>query len=68
MNDNPVPFGKTAYEIIADIVAEYDYPVSFGFPAGHIKDNRALILGRKVKLKVENNNCSLFFRTPKKLL
>lgn len=52
MKDNDTPFGKTAYEIIAEAVEEYDYPVCYGFPAGHREDNRALILGRKVKLVV----------------
>ncbi len=52
MKDNTVPFGKTVEEIIADAVKKYKYPVCFGFPAGHIPDNRALILGRKVNLSV----------------
>lgn len=49
-NDNP--FGKTAFEIIAEAVAEYDYPLCFDFPAGHIENNHPLILGREVELKV----------------
>ena len=53
MQDNTDPFGKTAYEIIADAVAEYDYPVCFGFPAGHQKENRTLILGRQVNLSID---------------
>jgi muramoyltetrapeptide carboxypeptidase len=52
MNDNIVPYGKTAEEIIADAVAEYSYPVCFRFPAGHQEDNRALILGRNSILNV----------------
>jgi len=52
MNDNTVPYGKTANEIIAEAVADYDYPVCFDFPAGHGENNLALILGRKVKLRV----------------
>ncbi len=52
MKDNSIPFGKTAEEIISEIVKEYDYPVCFDFPAGHLDDNRALILGRKCNLKV----------------
>jgi len=52
MNDNTIPFGKTAEEIISASVAEYSYPVCFHFPAGHQDDNRALILGRKIILNV----------------
>lgn len=52
MKDNTIPFGKTAEEIIIDAVKEYDYPVCFDFPAGHVEKNLALYFGRKVKLKV----------------
>jgi muramoyltetrapeptide carboxypeptidase len=61
MNDNTIPFGKQAEEIILEAVAEFDYPVCFQFPAGHIHDNRALILGREVNLKVENERVTLKF-------
>jgi muramoyltetrapeptide carboxypeptidase len=52
MRDNEVPYGRNALEIIAEAVEEYSYPVCYHFPAGHVDDNRALILGRKVKLEV----------------
>ncbi|MGZ4036057.1 MAG: S66 peptidase family protein [Bacteroidia bacterium] len=52
MKDNTIPFGKTAEEIIIDAVKEYNYPVCFNFPAGHIDKNCAMIFGRKVKLEV----------------
>ncbi len=51
MNDNLVPFGKTAYEIIKEAVSDYSYPVYFGFPSGHIADNRAIIMGAKSKIE-----------------
>jgi muramoyltetrapeptide carboxypeptidase len=53
MKDNAIPFGKTAEEIILDAVKEYNYPVCFNFPAGHIDKNLALYFGKKVQLKVE---------------
>ena len=52
MKDNTIPFGKTAEEIILDAVNEYDYPVCFNFPAGHIDRNLALLFGRKIKLEI----------------
>ena len=55
MKDNTLPFGKTAEEIVADVVGKYDYPVCFDFPAGHIKSNCAFILGAQTTLEVGDN-------------
>ena len=53
MHDNTVPFGRTAEQIVADAVAEYDYPVAFHCPFGHIgTENLALPLGVEVDLQV----------------
>lgn len=52
MKDNQTPFGKTAEEIICESVAEFDYPVCFGFPAGHQEKNLALPFGRRANLNV----------------
>lgn len=57
-----IPFGQTPEELIFEIVKEYDYPVCFNFPAGHIDDNQALILGREVMLKVSNNDVVLSYK------
>jgi muramoyltetrapeptide carboxypeptidase len=61
MHDNDIPFGKTAEEIILDCVSEYDFPVVFNFQAGHLDDNRALILGRKVTLEVGESKSKITF-------
>jgi muramoyltetrapeptide carboxypeptidase len=53
MKDNDIPFGQSAEQIIMSHVSEYNFPVSFNFPAGHISDNRALIFGRKVSMNVK---------------
>ena len=55
MNDNTIPFGKTAEEIIRDVVSEYTYPVAFNIPAGHINDNCPLVFGKKVNFCVDKN-------------
>lgn len=52
MKDTERPFGKDVYEIISDLVAEYDYPVCYGFPVSHGKENYALKMGAGYKLKV----------------
>lgn len=58
MRDNETPFGKTAVEIVAEHVAGFSYPVAFDFPAGHVADNRAVILGGKARLDVSGGGCS----------
>jgi muramoyltetrapeptide carboxypeptidase len=60
MKDNKVPFGCTAYDIIKEHVEEYNYPVCFGFPAGHIEDNRALVMGRTYSLQVSKDVVRLY--------
>jgi len=60
IHDNPDPFGKTVEQAIFDVVKEYDYPVCFGFPAGHQSDNRALFLGKKTTLRVIASSSALF--------
>lgn len=59
MKDTERPFGQTAYEIIHDAVAEYDYPVCFGFPVSHDKENYALKTGAGYKLKVSKSKVLL---------
>ena len=51
-----IAFGQTADEVIWDIVKEYDYPVCFNFPTGHIENNLSMVLGAEVSLKIETNN------------
>ncbi|MEE4197615.1 MAG: LD-carboxypeptidase [Bacteroidales bacterium] len=52
MNDHPDSFGKSAYEIIRDLVSEYSFPVCYQFPAGHIPINLALVMGANAELEV----------------
>jgi len=60
MKDNKVRFNKTAEEIIGEAVAGYSFPVLYGFPAGHTPDNRALIFGREVTMKVDGDSEIIF--------
>ncbi len=50
MHDNAIPFGHTAEEIVAACCAEYDFPMRFNFPAGHLPDNRAIRLGCEMEI------------------
>jgi muramoyltetrapeptide carboxypeptidase len=59
MKDNAISFGKNAEEIILDAVNEYNYPVCFNFPAGHIDRNLALSLGKDIELNVSPEGVSL---------
>ena len=59
MKDTERPFGKTVYEIINEIVSEYDYPVCYDFPVSHGKENMALKIGSGYKLKVGKSKVTL---------
>ncbi len=61
MNDNLIPYGKTAKEIILETVKKYSYPVCFGAPAGHLDDNRALVFGGEIKLMVSKAGVKVSF-------
>lgn len=52
MHDNNIPYGATANEIIYNAVKEFNYPICFNFPSGHINNNNTLMLGLKADLKV----------------
>ncbi len=52
---------QTISEIIVDAVQDYDYPVCFNFPAGHVDYNLPLILGKEVHLEVNENQVNLNF-------
>lgn len=56
IEEENIPFGQTADEVAWDLVQEYDYPVCFNFPTGHIDNNLSMVLGAEVNLKVEVNN------------
>jgi len=62
MNDNDIPFGKTAEEIIIDVLGAVDFPILFNVPAGHIADNRALIMGGNTIVEVNANSDSIIIQ------
>jgi muramoyltetrapeptide carboxypeptidase len=53
IKDNDIPFGQTVSQIVMNVIKDYNYPVCFDFPAGHIPDNLSIILGAKLHLDVD---------------
>ncbi len=52
-------FGRTLYDIVLDRVRAYGYPVCFGFPVGHQKNNMALKCGVRHRLDITSAAVSL---------
>jgi muramoyltetrapeptide carboxypeptidase len=52
---------KSVAQIIASAVSEYDYPVCFNFPAGHVDNNFPLKLGETVQFEVTKRAVILAF-------
>ena len=52
---------KTVYELIADAVCQYDFPVCFNFPAGHTDNNFPVIFGTQSVLTINENGVKLQF-------
>lgn len=50
--DTERPFGQTVEELIRDLLKDVSYPVCYGFPVSHEKENFALKVGAKYRLKV----------------
>ncbi len=61
IKDNTVPFGKSIEEIILDATKDYNYPVCFNFPSGHIQNNTPLVFYKPCTLKVTKNEVSLTY-------
>lgn len=60
MKDNAdVPYGITPWEMVAEHVASYDFPVAYNFPVSHEADNWALVCGREARLEVTTNGTLL---------
>ena len=59
---NTTSWGKPIEQLILDVFEECDFPVLFDFPAGHEKDNRALIFGRTVELSINSYESTVVFK------
>ncbi len=61
MRKNTTLWGTSVEQLILDALADYDFPIAFNMPAGHEKDNRAMILGRTIKLTVAKDKSTVVF-------
>jgi muramoyltetrapeptide carboxypeptidase len=52
-------FGRTIYDIVLEKTKEFDYPVCFGFPVGHQKNNFALKCGIRHRLTIDAYHSTL---------
>lgn len=49
----------TLHVVFNDIMGEYDYPVIYDFPAGHIADNLPLPIGTRVRISSDSPHLSI---------
>jgi muramoyltetrapeptide carboxypeptidase len=61
MKETRIPWNKSPEKIISDIVKDYNYPVFFNFPAGHISDNRAFYIGKKARMELAGKRVKLSY-------
>jgi muramoyltetrapeptide carboxypeptidase len=66
MNDNTIPFGESAIDIIARHAQDFDFPVAFGLPIGHSSHHLPLVFGEKVTLEVNSDASTLNFNHGRK--
>jgi muramoyltetrapeptide carboxypeptidase len=59
---NNNPWGKSLVEMILEIGLDCNIPVTMGFPAGHLNDNRAFFMGRNAELIVNENSAQLTWK------
>jgi len=62
LGEEKIPFGQTPEEVIWELVKEYEYPVCFNFPTGHIDDNRAMVLGKNIALNVNKQEVQFNYK------
>ncbi|MGY3214231.1 S66 peptidase family protein [Mucilaginibacter sp. HD30] len=61
IKDNDIPFGQNVPEIVMNVVKEYNYPVCFDFPAGHIPNNLSIVLGQQVVMSNDGSTLKVYY-------
>lgn len=58
IKESTIPWGRDYREITLE---HFECPVYFNFPAGHVQDNRALIMGRKISISLNESTVKFEF-------
>jgi muramoyltetrapeptide carboxypeptidase len=59
---NTTEWGVSIEQLFLDALSDYDFPIAFNMPAGHEDDNRAMIFGRTIDLKVSKDESTVVFQ------
>ena len=62
MRKNTTLWGTSVEQLVIDALSDYDFPIAFNMPAGHEKDNRAMIMGRTIDLDVKKEKSIVNFK------
>jgi muramoyltetrapeptide carboxypeptidase len=61
IEESKIPWGKSIEETISGILSEYEFPLFFNFPAGHISDNHAFYIGKQAKIVLKGKKAILSY-------
>jgi len=61
LRKNTTLWGTSIEQLVLDALSEYDFPIAFNMPAGHEKDNRALVLGKTITLVVSKDQSTISY-------
>lgn len=61
IKSNTTAWGSSTKQLILEVLKPYNFPVAFGFPAGHEPENLALIFGRTIKLNITDVSTEISF-------
>ena len=61
LKDTRRSFGANIYRLVKEHFGKYNIPIMFGFPAGHNAVNHPFYMGKKVRLKVDQEKCRIDF-------
>lgn len=62
IRENTTPWGSDIEQLVLDALSDYDFPIAFKMHAGHEDDNRAMIFGRVIDLRVAKEESTIIFK------